>query len=177
VAGSPTSFRIEVLTENDWPRLRAIRLTALEADPPAFLSSHATEAAYAEQQWRHEFSRGEWNVMLAAGRGAGNPGPHAQDVGLLGVTRLPATPSQECYLEYLWVAPGVRRRGLASNLLRTVLDRLRDSGVRIVWLYILDGNDRAMRLYRRFGFQRTHEREPLPDDPARTEERMWLRLP
>jgi ribosomal protein S18 acetylase RimI-like enzyme len=61
-------------------------------------------------------------------------------------------------------------------LLRTVLDRLRDSGVRTVWLYILDGNNPAMRLYQRFGFQRTNEHQPLPDDPARSEERMWLRL-
>jgi len=171
VAGSPTSFRVEVLTEHDWPRLRTIRLTALKADPPAFLSSHNTEAAFAEQRWRQEFARGEWNVMRAADHGPGH-----RDVGLLGVTRLPAMPSQECYLEYLWVAPGVRQRGVASNLLRTVIDRLRDSGVRTVWLYILDGNDRAMRLYRRFGFQRTNEVQPLPDDPERTEEKLRLRL-
>jgi ribosomal protein S18 acetylase RimI-like enzyme len=166
-----TSFRVEVLTENYWPRLRDIRLTALNADPTAFLSSHKTEDAFSEQRWRQEFARGEWNVMRAADHDPGH-----RDVGLLGVTRLPATPSQECYLEYLWVAPGVRHRGVASNLLRTVLDRLRDSGVGTVWLYILDGNDRAMRLYRRFGFQRTNEPEPLPDDPTRSEERMWLRL-
>ena len=160
-----------MLTENDWPRLRAIRLTALRVDPRVFLSSHKAEQAFSEQRWRQEFARGEWNVMRAAGQDPGR-----RDVGLLGVTRLPVTPSQECYLEYLWVAPGVRRRGVASNLLRTVLDGLRQSGVRTVWLYILDGNDRAMRLYRRFGFQRTNEPEPLPDDPTRSEERMWLRL-
>ena len=38
------------------------------------------------------------------------------------------------------------------------------------------GNDRAMRLYQRFGFQSTDERQPLPDDPKRSEERMKLRL-
>ena len=98
------------------------------------------------------------------------------DVGLLGVTRLPDTPSQECYLEYLWVAPWVRRRGVASMLLRKVLDRLRESGVHTVWLYILDGNDRAKRLYRRFGFQTTNERQPVAGHPAGSEEKMRLRL-
>jgi ribosomal protein S18 acetylase RimI-like enzyme len=171
VAGSPTSFRVEVLIENDWRRLRNIRLTALDADPIAFLASHKAEAAFTEQQWRQEFLRGEWNVMTAHG-----PGMDAQDVGLLGVTRLLATPSWECYLEYLWVAPLARGRGVASNLLRLVLDRLRDARVQTVWLYILDGNDGAMRLYERFGFQRTNERQKLPDHPAGSEEKMRLRL-
>lgn len=171
VAGSPVSFRVEVLTENDWRRLKAIRLTALNADPTTFLASHQAEEAFAEQRWRQEFSRGEWNVMVAKKRLR-----RCRYVGLVGVTRLPDSPSQECYLEYLWVPQRFRRRGVASMLLRTVLDRLRESGVHTVWLYILDGNTPAMRLYRRFGFKSTDERLPLPDNPKRTEELMRLRL-
>jgi len=166
VAGKPTDFRVEVLIENDWPRLREIRLAALKEHPQGFLASHEREAAYDERRWRQEFLRGEWNIMLA--------GDH--EIGLLGVTREPGMPSQECYLEYLWVAPGFRRSGVASVLLRTVLDRLRDSGVHTAWLYILDGNERARRLYQRFGFQSTNERQELPDHPAGSEERMRLRL-
>ena len=161
-----TSFRVEVLTENDWPRLRSIRLSALRDDPLAFLATYESEARYTERRWREEFSRGEWNVMLASG----------QDVGLVGATREPGVPPHECHLEFLWIAPGSRRTGAATLLLRTVLDRLRDSGVRIVWLWILNGNDPARRLYEQFGFQSTNERQPLPNDPARTEERMRLWL-
>jgi ribosomal protein S18 acetylase RimI-like enzyme len=166
VADSPTSFQVVVLTESDWRRLRDIRLFALKADPPVFLSSHEIEAAFAERQWRQEFSRGEWNVMRAG----------ALDVGLVGVTKEPDMPPRERYLEYLWVARRFRRHGGATLLLRAVLDRLRDSGVQTVWLYILDGNDPAMRLYRGFGFQSTNERQELPDHPAGSEERMRLRL-
>jgi ribosomal protein S18 acetylase RimI-like enzyme len=161
-----TSFRVDLLAEYEWRRLRNIRLTALSADPTAFLASYETEAAYEEGQWRRQFSRGDWNVMAWG----------AKDVGLVGVTREPAMSSQECYLEYLWVTPGFRERGVASMLLSAVLDRLRDSGVLTAWLWILDGNDGAMRLYQRFGFQSTNERLPLPHNPARTEERMRLRL-
>ena len=161
-----TSFRVEVLTENNWPRLRNIRLAALNTDPDAFLSTYERETAYGERRWRQEFSRGEWNVMLASG----------QDVGIVGATREPGTPPHECHLEFLWIAPHSRRAGIATMLLRTVLDRLRDSGVRTVWLWILNGNDPAMRLYQQFGFQRTNKLQPLPDNPARTEERMRLRL-
>ena len=166
-----TSFRVDVLAETDWPKLRKIRLTALNADPPAFLSNHDSEAAFTERRWRQEFSRGEWHVMVAVGRLH-----RSRSVGLVGVTREPDMPSQECYLEYLWVARGFRRSGVASLLLRTVLDRLRDSGVRTVWLWILTGNDPALRLYEQFGFRSTNERQALPGDPTRSEERMELRL-
>ena len=166
MADSPTSFRVEVLTESEWSRLRGIRLSALRDYPSAFLSSHEREVTYDEQRWCQEISRGEWNIMLADDK----------EIGLLGVTRERTMSSQEYYLEYLWVAPGFRRRGAGSIPLRTVLNRLRDSGVHTVWPYILDGNQDAMRLYKRFGFQSTNERQLLPDHPAGSEERMRLRM-
>jgi ribosomal protein S18 acetylase RimI-like enzyme len=166
VTGSPTSFRVEVLTEDEWPRLRGIRLSALRDDPLAFLSTYERELDYDEQRWRQEFSRGEWNVMLA----------DDQDIGLVGATREPGTPQHECHLEFLWIAPKSRRIGTATMLLKTVLDRLQESGMRTVWLWILSGNDPALCLYEQFGFQSTNERQPLPDSPDRSEERMRLRL-
>jgi ribosomal protein S18 acetylase RimI-like enzyme len=161
-----TLYRVEVLTEEEWFRLRDIRLSALAESPDAFLSSFAREAAYREERWRAEFARGEWAVVVTSDRA----------VGLVGATRESRTPADERYLEYIWVAPGSRRSGVASMLLRTVLDRLRDSGVLTVWLWILDGNERAMHLYRRFGFRSTNERQPLTADPARSEERLRLSL-
>ena len=84
--------------------------------------------------------------------------------------------SQECYLEYLWVAHDFRRSGVGAMLLKTILDRLRDSAIHNVWLYVLYGNPNAMSFYQRFGFQRTNEWQLLPDHPAGSEERMKLRL-
>lgn len=162
-----TSFRVDVLAENNWQRLRSIRLTALETDPAAFLARHETELAYPEPRWREEFSRGEWYVM---------GGASGRDVGLVGATSGDDLPLHERDLEFLWVAPDSRRAGGATLLLRTVLDRLRDSGVRTVWLWILNGNDPALRLYQQFGFQSTNQRQALPKQPTRYEERMRLQL-
>jgi GNAT superfamily N-acetyltransferase len=161
-----TSFRVDELAEDDWRRLRNIRLAALKTDPTAFLSTHETELAYLEPRWRREFSRGDWYVMGISG----------QDAGLVGATREPDQPPHECDLEFLWVAPDSRRAGGATLLLRTVLDCLRDSGVRTVWLWILNGNHPAMRLYEQLGFRGTNQRQPLPNQPDRYEERMRLRL-
>lgn len=166
MAGPQSSLRVEALTEDEWSRLRDIRLSALEDYPAAFLSSYEREAAYHEQRWRQEFSRGAWNILLAGGK----------EIGLLGVTRELTMSSQECYLESLWIAPDFRRNRAGSMLLRTVLDCLRDSGVHTVWLYILNGNEGAKRLYETFGFQSTNEWQLLPDHPAGSEHRMKLRL-
>ena len=163
---SPSGLSVEVLTEDEWPRLQSIRLTALWEDPTVFLFSHEQEAAYGEREWRQEFSRGQWNIMVS----------DHKDIGLLGVTREEGMAEQECYLEYLWVASDFRRDGMASLLLKTVLARIRASGIRTVWLYILDGNDPAMKLYQSLGFQSTNERVLLPDHPAGGEELLKLRL-
>jgi len=166
VTDSPSGLSVEVLAEDEWPRLQSIRLAALRQDPSAFLFSHEKEATYSEQEWRQEFSRGQWNIMVS----------DHEDIGLLGVTREDTMSEQECYLENLWIARDLRRDGLASLLLRTVLARLRASGVRTVWLYILDGNDAAMKLYQSFGFQSTDERVELPYHPAGGEELLKLNL-
>jgi ribosomal protein S18 acetylase RimI-like enzyme len=145
-------LRTEILDEDEWPRLREARLTALKEAPGAFLSNYGREASYGEKDWRAEFSRGEWTLMTRNGR----------LVGLLGTTREVVTPPGECYLEYLWVSPEFRRSGVATDLIEIVLKRLIESGVTTVWLWILEGDEPARRLYEGLGFVSANKRQPLP---------------
>ena len=71
-----------------------------------------------------------------------------------------------------------RRRGsgLAYDMLTFTFGRLRAEGVRTAFLYVLDGNDAAMRLYKRAGFTSSGEPAPLPDYPGRSEELLQRRL-
>jgi ribosomal protein S18 acetylase RimI-like enzyme len=151
---------IKVLTRAKWTALRDIRIAALRESPQAFLSTHERETSWTRDQWLAEFDRGDWSVGFIADRA----------VSLLGATRTPDTPSHECYLEYMWVAPGHRRSGFAYDMLAFTLDRLRSAGVRTALLYVLDGNEPAVRLYKRAGFTGTSEPEPLADFPGRSEE-------
>src|SRR5215469_13046964 len=157
---------IRPLVPDEWFMLRDIRLTALSESPNAFLSTYEREKAYSENQWRAEFTRGDWNVGFLDGRPA----------SLLGVTNDADTPARACYLEYLWVAPDYRGRHLALDMIATVLDGLRGRGMRTAFLWVLDGNDVAMRVYRRAGFMSTNHRQPLAARPGRTEERLYLNL-
>jgi ribosomal protein S18 acetylase RimI-like enzyme len=155
-------LRVQVLTDDEWFTLRDLRLAALQDSPGKFLSRYERESVYGEDQWRAEFARGEWTIVVRHGRA----------VGLLGATRDVNMPPWERYFEYMWIAPGFRRSGIGSSLISTVLRKLFHSGVVTVWLWILDGNEPARRLYERCGFVSTHERKPLAIDPSRAEERM-----
>src|SRR5262245_60119066 len=94
-----------VLDEAQWRTLRDVRLTALKESPRSFLSKYAIEFAFGENQWRYEFSRGEWIIAGVAGQS-----PDA----LIGITRSDDIAPTGRYLEYLWVSPEARRSKLAT---------------------------------------------------------------
>jgi ribosomal protein S18 acetylase RimI-like enzyme len=157
---------IILLTADEWVKLRKIRLTALRESPQAFLSTYARESVYEADRWRAEFIRGNWYTGIVMG------GP----VSLLGVTREPGMPVHERYLEYLWVSPEHRRSGMAIEMLKVVLKRLRAAKVRTVFVWVLDGNDAARNLYERIGFVDSNHRQPLAERPGHSEERLILTL-
>jgi ribosomal protein S18 acetylase RimI-like enzyme len=155
---------IKPLAPDDWRTLRKIRLSALADSPHAFISTYAQEQAYSEQEWRAEFNRGDWYAGIAGG----------EPVSLAGVTREPGKPLSQCFLEYIWVSPDFRCQGVAFRMLSQVLERLRESGIRTVFLWVLDGNDGATRLYKRLGFVSCNYSQPLEAYPGRCEELMQL---
>ena len=152
------------MDEGEWVTLRDLRLAALRESPQAFLSSHSEEEAFGEQKWRAEFMRGEWTVEII----------NDEPIALVGVTREQGTPPDECYLEYMWVSPGFRRRGVATDLIRTVLRRLVNRGFVTIWLWVLDGNEPARRFYEKCGFTSTGLTQRLHRTPWRSEELMRL---
>ncbi len=161
---------IKLLTPDDWRTLREIRLSALRESPHAFLPTYQKESEYDEHKWRTEFARGDWYVGVA------RVGSADEQVGIAGITREHDTPPDQCFLEYVWIVPEFRRQGVAFNMINEVLDRLKLSGVQTVFLWVLDGNDAAMRLYELLGFVRRNHRQPLKELPGRSEELMQLHL-
>jgi len=66
------------------------------------------------------------------------------------------------------VAPGWRRQGIGEGLVRTVLDRAHERGVREVFLEVRVSNTGAQRLYESYGFaeigrRRNYYMEPVED--------------
>jgi ribosomal protein S18 acetylase RimI-like enzyme len=161
---------IKLLTANEWRRLRQIRLSALNESPHTFLSTYEEESEYDELKWRTEFARGDWYVGMVRLESGDKP------VSIAGITHEPGTPAHQRFLEYVWVAPESRREGVAFDMINEVLDRLKLSGVRTVFLWVLDGNGNAMRLYKRLGFFSCNHRQELEEFPGRSWELMQIDL-
>ena len=161
-----STVAVKQLTPDQWSELREIRLAALADSPQMFLSSYEREVDYAPAIWENEFKRGDWY----AGYVGGTP------VCMIGVTKEPDMPPDECYLEYMWVSPQFRGSGIARSLLEEVLGNLREAGYATVLLWVLSGNDIAAHLYERMGFDWTGRAQPLADRPGRCERQMRLGL-
>ena len=155
---------VHFLAPDDWARLREIRLQALAESPHSFLSTHADQVTWPDERWQAEARRGDWLVELDGGAA----------VGLLGATAEYDIAGSERYLSYLWVAPTHRQRGLGERLVQTMLARLQAAGVLRVWLWVIDGNPVAVRLYKQIGFVSTGDHQLLQDGSGREERRLSL---
>ncbi len=165
---SDSSFMpdIKLLVPDDWWLLRQIRLTALQESPDSFLAAYDEELLYSQDKWRYEFERGDWYIGFKS----------KAAVSLVGCTREKDTPQSECFIEYLWVEQASRGQGVATELLSNVIDRLRVAGVRRAFLWVMDGNHDAERLYKQFGFVSSRISHPLAARPGRSEALMQYDL-
>jgi ribosomal protein S18 acetylase RimI-like enzyme len=144
-----------VVTDADWPRLREIRLRALEDAPDAFGSTLEHERAYDEGEWLG-WIRG-WNeattnhvvVATEAERWVGLAvGSHA--VG-----------DRVAHVYAMWVEPSARGRGLGRELVEAVAAWALERGADDLELGVTEGNAAAEALYRAAGFTETGVVEPL----------------
>lgn len=72
---------------------------------------------------------------------------------------IPGMPDTTRFLFDIYVVPEARRNGYASDVLRTMMHRLRVSGIRDVALNVLNSNVGGIALYESLGFASIEERE------------------
>lgn len=162
------NVQITLATEDDWARVREIRLRALREDPGVFGSSLEREERFKEKHWRMRTRTvPTWIAIDADGLTR----------GLVSMLLEPGSPTDDRHIVSLWVAPEARRRGIGWALLDTVRQAAIADKARTLSLWLVDGNNAAGDLYVRAGFARTGERMALPRDPDVTEERYVLKLP
>jgi GNAT superfamily N-acetyltransferase len=157
-------------TEDDWEALRDVRLRALAEAPYAFGSTLARERDRTEAEWRQWADRGR------SGKGVTFVAVDDERfVGLAG-----GYPEEEhddaVHLVAMWVDPAARRGGVGRALIEAVVGWARDRGARVVNLWVSDGNDPAIALYRACGFEPTGDRQPLPSNASVGEAKFRLVL-
>jgi GNAT superfamily N-acetyltransferase len=143
------------LTEDAWPVLRAVRLTALADAPDWFGPTLAEAQAYDEERWREILRTGVAFAALL----------DESPVGMVGAT--PRPHADECGLGVMWVSPAWRGRDLAGRLTAEVVAWARAEGKRRIRLWVHTDNVRARRFYERQGFVPTGLTKPFPEAPGR----------
>ncbi|WP_190131076.1 GNAT family N-acetyltransferase [Streptomyces mashuensis] len=148
---------LRVVTTDDWPLWRDLRVAALTESPHAFKARVADWHRGGEEEWRARFGRPGAHHLVAFLDGRG-----------VGLARGVPVGDGVSELRSLWAGSRVRGRGAGDLLLGAVEAWARGSGAATLRLTVIPGNDHAMALYRRHGFAVTTEHGPLlPDGVTR----------
>jgi GNAT superfamily N-acetyltransferase len=153
---------VRVLSPEEWQLARATRLAALQDAPQAFLPTRPPESSWTEDRWRRSCITSLWVVAQASG-------------GIVGLARLTRGGTGP-HVESVWTHPEHRRQGIASVLVRRLVNVERARGSGDVFVWVIRPNPAAFRLYASLGFEPTHERQRL-DGLNRVEERLRLSGP
>ncbi|MGW3243000.1 N-acetyltransferase family protein [Streptomyces sp. NPDC001070] len=162
-------IELRVLTPDDWPLWRELRLRALADAPQAFGSRLADWQGDGdrEERWRGRLAvPGSYHlVALVAGRPSGM------------ASGVPGEQPGTAELISMWVAGDARGRGVADRLIRAVEEwAAGTAGAAVLHLAVAEGNALATALYRRNGFEDAGGPGGLMPD-GRRERVMTKRLP
>jgi GNAT superfamily N-acetyltransferase len=144
-------IRYEQLGPDDGPRLRSIRLRALQNSPDAFGTTYDEASVYADDIWAKQVTELPTFVAIDNGR----------DVGMVRCARDRHRPDTLSLIS-LWVAPEVRRRHVGATLIDLVVAWARSNGVSRLLLDVADLNAPAVTLYAAKGFEPNGNTGTLP---------------
>ncbi len=153
-----------VITSTPLPaglRLRPMRTRDLDA--VRAIESEVYRRGWSREVFASELDRRDGRHYLVATVPDGWWGLRRRIVGYGGSM----TVGDEVHITTVVVTPDVRRRGVASVVLTTLLERAVERGSTAATLEVRAGNEAARRLYRRFGFAPVGTRRGYyPDGPA-----------
>ena len=161
-----SDITVRPLGEDEWERYRAVRLSALEESPEAFAATLAEEQEFDEDLWRARMRRSQ--RLLAE-----------QDGQAVGIASLGQHTEFEKVAEMfgLWVSPGARGTGVATQLVQAGADTARIQGRTHLALWVGTDNGRAVAFASGFGFRPTDSRRPMRVRVADDEEEIAMILP
>jgi GNAT superfamily N-acetyltransferase len=153
-----TSFRLRVLTPDDWRLWRTLRLLALEESPEAFGATLAewTGPGDTEDRWRGRLTNVPYTVV-AVDDLTGDP------IGEASGMHVDDAPGQ-AELISMYVHPGARGNGVAAALIDDIAAWAAANGATELVLSVKRTNDRARRTYLRHGFEDHGEPGDEPDE-------------
>jgi ribosomal protein S18 acetylase RimI-like enzyme len=166
------NLEIRPLETNDWAAFKEIRLQAISDSPSAVWPTRDEEAGRTVEEVQARIKMTATQVVF----GAFNKQKLA---GIAGLRREPL--AQVAHKAVLWgvfVAPDLRKQGIARQLFARILAHARQEGVLQIQLCVNAENSKAKSLYQSLGFK-SYGLEPRAmrvGDRFYDEEHMVLRL-
>jgi GNAT superfamily N-acetyltransferase len=152
-------IEIRRTTLDDWLVWKEMRLTALRSAPTAYGETYATAVAGDDHYWQKWWlERADDTAMRSMAYVDGTP---AGQVGCLQWRGPDSVPM----LIAMWVEQRFRGSGVADALVADVVDWARDNGFQQLELGVTEGNETALKLYLRHGFESTGRTEYLHSFP------------
>ena len=156
-------IKIEIISENDWSRLRAIRLKSLVVNPEAFGGTHEIESAESESEWRAKFEKLDFLIASVDG----------VDAAMMSVEELVGDFGATCWIGGCWSDPSYRGKGLLRALFDFVDQQDRDWKIQGLGVWI--DNYSAIAAYEKLGFVKMGEDTPSTRQPGKFYQRMIRR--
>jgi RimJ/RimL family protein N-acetyltransferase len=143
-------MNIRLLTKQDVPAYRELRLEALQTNPEAFGSSYEESVARTVEQLTETFPVTNNNFIVGAFSETG------ELVGMVGFYQEKARKMKHKGMVWgMYVTPEYRGKGLSRLLLQELIFKAKKlSDLEQINLVVVSTNDAAKSLYERLGFER-----------------------
>jgi len=151
---------VELITPNEWQRLRAIRLKALTESGHAFGGTFEAESAEDEATWSLKFEKNDF--LIASVDGA--------DAGMLYIEVLKGDFGATCWIGGCWSDPQFRGKGLMRAMF-TYIDE-QDKDWKVQGLGVWTDNYNAIAAYEKLGFVKMGEDTASTRQPGKFYQRM-----
>jgi GNAT superfamily N-acetyltransferase len=148
--------KIRTFAPREWSTYKDLRLRSLADSPDAFGRTLAEERDRADAEWSNRLTSAtdrNWDLPLMA----------ELDEEAIGLAwgRIERSTPDVANLYQMWVAPDHRRLGAGRMLLEAIIAWARARNVCYLDLGVTCGDNPAIRLYTRAGFERLGEPELL----------------
>ncbi len=149
----------------DWRALKTTRLAALLDAPTAFGASHASAAAFTDEDWQQRAVNTAQRTFVLA-YADGQP---------IGIAAHVVDGQGECSLQAMWVQREYRGREIAARLVDAVKQCTVAGGYPRLVLDVSPDNARAAAFYQKQGFVFLPQWQPLDSHPHILVQKMeWL---
>jgi GNAT superfamily N-acetyltransferase len=163
--------QIRTFASYEWRTYKDLRLLSLADSPDAFSRTLAEEQNRSDAEWSSRLASDAdhlWDLPLLA--------EIDREPVALAWGRIDQSNPDVANLYQMWVAPSHRRLGMGKMLLEAVIAWARARNARYLDVAVTCGDNSAMRLYIRAGFQATGEAQLFRAGSELLSQQMRLKL-